>query len=128
METDRIQKYPGPGHPISLEPAPGRVIVRFGQRVIANSSNALTMQESDYEPVHYVPRADVDMAMLERTEHSSYCPYKGQASYYSISTDGAISENAVWTYEMPYQAVSEIKEYLAFYPERVDAIEVSRAH
>ena len=124
METKRIQRYPGPDHPIAVEPAPGRIIVRFGDRVIADSSHALTMREDDYEPVHYIPRGDVDLSSLERTAHSSYCPYKGEASYYSISTSGNRSENAVWTYEMPYEAVSEIKEYVAFYADRVDAIEL----
>jgi uncharacterized protein (DUF427 family) len=75
--------------------------------------------------VHYIPRGDVDMTALERSDHASYCPYKGDAAYYSIPAGGARSDNAVWTYEAPYEAVAAIREHLAFYPSRVDAIEVS---
>jgi uncharacterized protein (DUF427 family) len=75
--------------------------------------------------VYYLPRKDVDMAQLERTSHQTYCPYKGDAAYYSIPSGGTRSVNAVWTYEEPHPAMAEIKEYLAFYPDRVDAIEVS---
>lgn len=85
---------------------------------------AFTLRESDYEPVHYIPRSDVDMTLLERTDHSTYCPYKGDASYYTIRSGGDYSKNAVWTYETPYEAVAEIKDHVAFYPDRVDAIEL----
>lgn len=116
-------KIPGPDHPITIKPAPGRVIVKLGGRVIADSRNALILQEASYPGVKYVPRRDVDMSLLERTDHHTYCPYKGDCSYYSIPIGGERSLNAVWTYENPYAAVAAIKEYLAFYPDRVDSIE-----
>ena len=124
MQTKRTQKNPGPDHPITIEPAQGRVVIRYGGQIIADTRKALTLRESDYNSVHYIPRADVDMSLLERTAHGTYCPYKGDASYYTIAIAGTRSENAVWTYESPYQAVVDIKDHLAFYPERVDAIEV----
>ncbi|HEY1866888.1 MAG TPA: DUF427 domain-containing protein [Candidatus Cybelea sp.] len=98
--------------------------MRLGGRVIADTRRALALRESDYKPVHYIPRSDVDMELLARTEHRSYCPYKGEASYYSLPIGGERSVNAVWTYENPYDAVADIKEYVAFYPDRVDAIEI----
>lgn len=124
MNTQRTPKIPGPDHPISLEPTAGRVIVRVGGRTIADTRDAIGLREAGYPVVRYVPRGDVDMSLLERTAHATYCPYKGEASYYSIRDGGARSENAVWTYESPYSAVADIKDYLAFYPDRVDAIEV----
>ena len=115
-------KVPGPEHPITITRNPKRVVVSLGGRVIADSRDALTLKEASYPGVQYIPRKDVDMAQLERTSHSSYCPFKGDASYFSISADGARSANAVWTYETPYPAVAEIKEHVAFYPDRVDSI------
>jgi uncharacterized protein (DUF427 family) len=93
-------------------------------RVIAESSQALRLEEKEYPPVYYIPREDVDMSLLVRTTHYSYCPYKGDCTYYSIPMGGAKSEFAVWTYEERYEAVARIKDHLAFYPARVDAIEV----
>ena len=101
----------------------GRVIVSVASRVIADTREALTLREAHYQPVQYIPRKDVDMAQLERTDHTTYCPYKGDASYFSIPVGGERSGNAVWTYETPYAAVAGIKDHLAFYPDRVDAIE-----
>ena len=124
MQTKRTPSIPGPDHPIALESANRRVIVRLGEHVIADTTKALVVRESDYDPVHYIPRSDVNMELLERAEHSSYCPYKGQASYYSIPVGGNRSVHAVWTYEDPYEAVAEIKDHVAFYPDRVDAIEI----
>jgi uncharacterized protein (DUF427 family) len=124
MQTNRTPRTPGTDHPITLEPTRGRVVVRLGGRVVADTHNALALRESDYEPVQYIPRGDVDMGLLERSAHTSYCPYKGEASYYSIPTGGDRSVNAVWTYEDPYEAVAEIKDRVAFYPDRIDAIEV----
>jgi uncharacterized protein (DUF427 family) len=115
-------KIPGPDHPISIEHNPGRVVVSVAGLVIAETRNALTLRESDYSPVQYIPRADVDFSQLERTEHATYCPYKGDCSYYSVPTGGKKSVNAVWTYENPYPAVAQIKEHVAFYPDRVDEI------
>jgi uncharacterized protein (DUF427 family) len=114
---------PGPRHPITVEPAAVRVVVRAGGQVIADSSSVLTLREADYPAVHYLPREDVDMAALERTSHQSYCPFKGDASYFSIPAVGERGLNAVWTYETPYAAVSEIKDYVAFYTNRMDAVE-----
>jgi len=114
---------PGPRHPITVEPAGVRVVVRVGGRVIADSSAALTLREADYPAVHYLPRTDVDMTALERTDHTSYCPFKGDAAYFSIPSAGEPGTNAVWTYESPYDAVSEIRDYVAFYANRVDAVE-----
>jgi len=111
---------PGPAHPITVTPNPARVVVTRGGRVIADTRRALTLQEASYPAVHYVPRADADLSLLERTEHSTYCPYKGDASYFTITAGDAPAENAVWTYEQPYDAVSEIREYLAFYPDQVE--------
>jgi uncharacterized protein (DUF427 family) len=99
------------------------VVVSAGGRIVADTAHALTLREAGYPPVHYIPREDVDMALLERTDHATYCPYKGDCSYFSIPTGGDRSVNAVWTYEAPYEAVAMIKDHLAFYPDRVDAIE-----
>ena len=122
---DKPIKVPGPDHPITIAPNPKRVVVTVGGRVIADSRAALTMQEGKYPAVHYIPRTDVDMAALTRTEHASYCPYKGDCSYFSIPAGGECAVNAVWSYEAPYEAVAAIKDHLAFYPDRVDAIAVS---
>lgn len=115
-------KIPGPDHPITIEHNPARVVVSLGGKTIADTRNALTLQEASYPPVQYIPRADVDMSLLERTDHSSYCPFKGDASYFSIAAGGDGSRNAVWSYEAPHDAVAAIKDHLAFYPDRVDAI------
>jgi uncharacterized protein (DUF427 family) len=116
-------RIPGPDHPITIAPSTSRVVVTVAGRVIADSREALTLREADYPPVHYIPRSDVDMSLLERTDHATYCPYKGDCAYYSIPVGGTRSTNAIWTYEAPYSAVAEIKDHLAFYPDRVDAIE-----
>jgi uncharacterized protein (DUF427 family) len=119
----RAQKIPGPDHPITVDRNPARVVVKVAGKVIADSANVLTLREASYPPVHYIPRADIDMSALERTEHASYCPYKGEASYFSIPSGGERSMNAIWTYEDPYHAVADIKDHVAFYPDRVDSIE-----
>jgi uncharacterized protein (DUF427 family) len=116
-------KLPGPDHPIAILQNPKRVVVTFAGREIANTTRALTMQESTYPPVHYIPREDVDMALLKRTAHGSECPYKGHANYYTVSVDGRAAENAVWTYEAPFDSMAPIKNRLAFYPSRIDGIE-----
>jgi uncharacterized protein (DUF427 family) len=121
--TERIIKIPGPDHPITIERSQGRVIVTLGGRVIADTSDALTLREASYPPVQYIPRQDVDMAALTRSETTTYCPYKGEAAYFSIPAGGERSTDAIWTYEAPYDAVAGIKGHLAFYPDRVDAIE-----
>ena len=116
-------KIPGPDHPITIAPNPKRVRVVFNGRVVADTTRALVLREASYPPVAYIPRADADMALFSRTAHATYCPYKGEASYYSLNVEGRTSENAVWTYEAPYPAMVEIKEHLAFYSSRVDRIE-----
>ena len=119
---DKPIKIPGPDHPITIEPNTKRVVVMLGGKVIADTKAALTLREAAYPAVQYIPRKDVDMSLLERTDHASYCPFKGDASYYSIPSGGARSTNAIWTYETPYAAVAAIKEHVAFYPDRVDSI------
>ena len=95
--------------------------------MIADTSAALVLKEASYPGVKYIPRKDVDMSLLERSDHQTYCPYKGDCSYFSIPLGGERARNAIWTYESPYDAVAEIKGYLAFYPDRVDAIEEADA-
>ena len=120
--ADKTIKIPGPDHPITIEAYPSRVAVTLGGNIIADTNDALTLREASYPPVQYVPRRDVDMAALARSEHTTYCPYKGDASYYSIPAGGDRSRNAVWSYETPFEAMAQIKDYVAFYPDRVDAI------
>ncbi len=116
-------KVPGPDHPITVQRNAKRVTVTLAGRVVADTRAALTLREASYPPVQYVPRQDVDMTLLQRTEHRTYCPYKGDCAYYSIPLGGERAVNAVWSYEQPYPAVAEIKDHLAFYPDRVDAVE-----
>jgi uncharacterized protein (DUF427 family) len=116
-------RIPGPEHPITITQAREHITVTVAGRRIADTREALTLQEAAYPAVHYIPRKDVDMSQLKRTSHQTYCPYKGDCSYYSIPAGAERSENAVWTYETPYPAVAQIREYLAFYPDRVDAIQ-----
>lgn len=112
----------GPDHPITVTANPRRVVVRAGGRVIADTRAALTLKEAAYPAVQYIPRADADLSALERSDHHSYCPYKGEASYFSIP-DLDQGENAIWTYETPYDSVAEIRDHLAFYPDRVTIVE-----
>ena len=120
--TDKPIKQPGPDHPITIERNPDRVTVTAAGRVLADTRDALILREADYPPVQYVPLKDVDTTMLERSEQETYCPFKGDASYYSIPALGERGADAVWTYEAPYPAVAEIKDHVAFYPDRVDEI------
>ena len=115
-------KNPGPDHSISIQHNRARVVVSVAGRVIADTRNALALREADYPAVQYIPREDVDLTQLERTNHATYCPYKGDSNYYSITAGGKKSVNAVWTYEDPYPAVAQIKDHVAFYPDRVDEI------
>ncbi|TDY23685.1 uncharacterized protein (DUF427 family) [Paraburkholderia sp. BL6665CI2N2] len=125
--TERTIKVPGPDHPITVEPSNARVVVTVAGKVIADTLKALVLREASYPPVYYVPRNDVEMTLLERTDHATYCPYKGDCAYYSIPSGGEKTVNAVWTYESPYAAVKEIAQHLAFYPNRVDSIDVKPA-
>ncbi|MBP0623444.1 DUF427 domain-containing protein [Cupriavidus consociatus] len=120
-------RIPGPDHPITITPTQGRVVVKAAGRVVADSTAALTLQEASYAPVQYIPRADVDMAQLARSEHPTYCPYKGDCSYFSIPAAGEHGRNAVWSYEAPYEAVAAIASHVAFYPDRVDSIDIGKA-
>ena len=121
--AEKPVKTPGPDHPITVKPHAGRVRVTVGGRKIADTAAALELKEANYPAVLYIPRHDADMSLLSRTGHSTYCPYKGDASYYSIPGGGERSVNAVWSYEHPHDAMKQIKDYLAFYPDRVDSIE-----
>ena len=121
--TTKTIKIPGPDHPITIERSLKRVVVSMGGTVLADSRAALILREAGYRPVQYIPRKDVDMTLLERSAHATYCPYKGDCAYFSIPLGGERAINAVWTYEAPYAAVAAIRNCLAFYPERVDAIE-----
>jgi uncharacterized protein (DUF427 family) len=112
-------KYPD--HRVAVLPERQRVKVIVGGEVIAESERAMRLEEGSYPPVHYLPRADVRMERLAKTDHSTHCPFKGDASYFSI-VGGA--DNAVWSYEEPYDEVTAISGHLAFYPNKVDAIVV----
>jgi uncharacterized protein (DUF427 family) len=120
--TDKPIKQPGPDHPITIEPNPARIVVSIAGQVLADTQNALTLREADYPPVQYIPLDDVDRSLIQETDHASYCPFKGDASYYSIPVGGERSVNAIWTYPDPHAAVAEIKDHVAFYLDRVDAI------
>ena len=121
--TTKTIKIPGPAHPITIERNLKRVVVSIGGTVLADSRDALILREAGYPAVQYIPRKDVDMTLLERSAHTTYCPYKGDCAYFSIPSGGERAINAVWTYEAPYDAVAAIRNCLAFYPEKVDAIE-----
>lgn len=122
--SEKPVKIPGPDHPIAIEEKHAHVIVSVAGKVIADTHEALSLKEASYPAVIYIPRKDVDMSLLERTSHETYCPYKGECSYYSIPAGGERSVNAIWTYENPYASVSRIKDHMAFYPDRVDSIDV----
>jgi uncharacterized protein (DUF427 family) len=121
--TTKTIKIPGPDHPITIERSLKRVVVSVGGAVLADSRDALILREASYPAVQYIPRKDVDMTLLERSAHATYCPYKGDCAYFSIPSGGKRAINAVWTYEAPYDAVAAIRNHLAFYPDRVDSIE-----
>ncbi len=120
-------KIPGPDHPITLTPAPRRWRARYQGHVIADTADALILQEAVYAPVIYFPREDVAMEFMSRTRRSTHCPYKGDAAYYTVLMNGHIAENAVWTYEQPYPAMTQIDGRLAFYPDRIEVYEVEDA-
>ena len=122
--ADKPVLQPGPDHPITVTPTGARVIVTVAGKVVADTRSALTLQESTYPPVQYIPLTDVDESALERTVTESYCPYKGDASYYSVPAGGDRSVDAVWEYREPSEAVAAIKGHIAFYPDRVDAIDI----
>jgi uncharacterized protein (DUF427 family) len=117
-------QLPGPDHPITLTPAATRWRAKFAGHVIADSDSAIVLQEADYPAVVYFPRADVAMEYMSRTERSTHCPYKGDASYYTVLMDGQFAENAVWTYELPYPAMEPIAERVAFYTTKIEVYAV----
>jgi uncharacterized protein (DUF427 family) len=117
--SDKPIKIPGPDHPITITPFDGKVVVRAAGQVIAETTSALTLQEAGYAPVYYIPRSDADMKALEPSQHETYCPYKGDANYFSLPS-GDAGRNGVWTYETPYSAVADIKDHLAFYRDKVE--------
>jgi len=118
-------KLPGPDHPITITANPRRVRVSLGSVVIAETTHALQLKEASYPAVNYVPREDANMTLLARTERMTHCPYKGDANYFSIVADGKTVENAIWTYEKPFPAMTEIAGHLAFYPDKVKIEEVA---
>jgi uncharacterized protein (DUF427 family) len=118
-------KLPGPDHPITITANPKRVRVSLGGIVIAETNTALKLKEASYPAVNYVPRKDANMALLARTARVTHCPYKGDANYFSIVADGKTIENAIWTYEAPFPAMTEISGHLAFYPDKVKIEEVA---
>ena len=118
-------KVPGPEHPITVAAAPSRYQVLYNGHVIVDSRDALLLKEAAYKPVLYFPREDADMAFFARTGHVTYCPYKGEARYFTLDMDGQIAENAVWTYEAPYPAMEQIRGRIAFYPNQVEIREVA---
>jgi uncharacterized protein (DUF427 family) len=105
--TEKPVKIPGPDHPIAVTKNPKRVTVTVNGKIVASTRAALSLKEASYPPVQYIPRADANIALLERTRHSTYCPYKGDASYFSIPSAGEKGENAVWTYEHPHAAMAQ---------------------
>jgi uncharacterized protein (DUF427 family) len=117
-------KLPGPDHPITITANPRRIRVSAGGVVIAETADALTLKEASYPAVNYLPRKDANMALLARSERVTHCPYKGDANYFSINADGKTIENAIWTYETPFPAMTEITGHLAFYPDKVKIEEV----
>jgi uncharacterized protein (DUF427 family) len=123
MTTEKLHLEPTDEHPITVTPHGAHVVVSAGDVTIADTHAALSLAESNYPPVLYIPLADVDPAQLERTDHATYCPYKGDASYYSLPALGSLGENAVWEYREPYPAVAEIKDTVAFYADRVEISE-----
>jgi uncharacterized protein (DUF427 family) len=118
-------KHPGPDHPITITANPKRVRITAGGVVIADSTHALVLKEASYPAVNYVPRGDANMALLQRSDRTTHCPYKGDASYFSILTDGKTIENSIWSYETPFPAMAEISGHLAFYPDKVKIEEIA---
>jgi uncharacterized protein (DUF427 family) len=119
---DKQMKIPGPDHRITIAPTNGDVVVRVGDQVVARTGRALTLAEAGYADVQYIPIEDVDAASLRRSDHQTYCPYKGDASYYTVVTGAGELEDVIWTYEEPFDAVREIAGHVAFYADRVETV------
>jgi len=110
-------------HPISIAPHPGRLRVSWNGKTVADTTDALLLLEASYPGVRYIPRNDVDMTLLTKSQHRTRCPYKGEANYFSLSNDGKTAENAIWSYEAPLPVASQIAGYLAFDPKFVEFME-----
>ena len=123
--SSRPVKIPGPDHPITIAANPNCIEVRLQGHLIARTSRALTMREGGYPPVHYIPRTDTEMPLLRDSTHTTYCPFKGEAGYFSIVLENGGAENAVWFYAEPFAAVSEVRDHLAFYADKVEITEVA---
>ncbi len=120
MTDSRPHLEPGPDHPITVQPYAGRVTVDVAGTRLADTTRALELREASYPPAFYVPVDDVDRALLQSSDQHTYCPYKGEASYYDITPAGADRlDGAVWYYPEPYPAVGAIEGHVAFYPDRV---------
>ena len=113
-----------PDHVVATQPFQGRVSVNLGGECIADSANALVMRETGHGDVYYVPEADIRVDLATLTDASSYCPFKGKASYFSFAAGGKTSENAAWSYAAPYDEAAALKNHLAFYTQRVDSVSV----
>lgn len=120
--TDRDIREPSATHPITVEPTARHVTVRVNGEVVAETDDALTLQESTYPAVQYIPLADVLAAALSRSDTATYCPYKGDANYYHVTAAGSTVDDAIWTYEQPYPAVAGIAGHVAFYPDKADVV------
>lgn len=112
-------REPGPGHPITITPVAGRVVVRFGGVVVLTTRDAVELREASYPPVLYLPREDAEPGYFEASGKTTHCPYKGDASYLSLRSGARHAADAVWSYEAPCPAVAAIAGRLAFYPDRV---------
>ena len=120
-------KIPGPDHPITVETSRRRVRAKFEGHVIADTDNALILREASYPPVYYFPKDHIEMGFFGRTDHSTHCPYKGDASYWTLTMDGDVAENVAWSYEEPFPSVEGIRGRLAFYPNKVEVYELDDA-
>lgn len=112
-------KIPGPDHPITIEPFAGDVTISFGDKIVAQSGQALALNESTYPAVYYLPRTDVEMAYFDETDRVTHCPYKGDATHFTIRADREVAENAAWSYQSPYPPVSDIAGHIVFYADKV---------
>ncbi|WP_210585395.1 DUF427 domain-containing protein [Streptomyces sp. GESEQ-35] len=120
--TAQEPKIPGPDHPITIETTGVRVVAGIGPHIVADTTRALTLREANYPPVQYIPLDDVDQTLLAPSATQTYCPYKGNASYYSIALAEGGPADAVWSYSEPYEAVADIAGHVAFYTDRVEVV------
>ncbi|MFE5029484.1 DUF427 domain-containing protein [Streptomyces sp. NPDC056656] len=118
--TTREPKIPGPDHPITIDPTSGRVVARIGTQIVADTTRALTLREAGYPPIQYIPLDDVDQSLLAASDTHTYCPYKGDASYYRLTLPEGGPTDAAWSYREPYEAVAPIAGHVAFYTAHVD--------